>query len=471
LGFIGGLRQEEFARQLRGKDPDRLLAVPIDVGKHSATALVCDFWGDIVVEPFTFPLDESGFAAFRTAVARAEAYRQALLVRVGLEQAGHYHRTLEAKLRSEGLEVAVFNPSQVAQNRAQDLLRSLKSDVRDLGAMAELLIRGRGWISHELDAKLVEQRALAAHRRRKAKARSALKAQIQATLDLVFPTLSTCLADPLDTKVGRLILEEGLDPLRVQGLGMKRLRQFCLRRGVQVSRPKAHELVEAARNALALPSSIAKVHASVLAQDIKLLGWIEREIVQTEQALAEVLPFTPGAVLLSLPRVGVVRASMYGAALGDPSRFRTAAQVYRFSGLVPRLYESAGKTRAGGRISREGKVELREAIFELARPCARASRTSACMPQNSWPEASLVASSPALSGTGRTAWRSRLSGTKSPLTKLGGTADGRVMAEARPTIDVTRPPKANDSEVEAEARGRGRDHVGGRFGALRGLRP
>jgi transposase len=366
MGFIGGVRQEEFARQLRGKDPDRLLAVPIDVGKHCAAALVCDFWGGIVVEPFTFPLDEQGFAAFRAAVASAEVERQALVVRVGLEQAGHYHRTLEAKLRSEGLEVAVFNPAQVAGNRAQDLLRTLKSDVRDLGAMAELLIRGRGWPATELDPHLLEQRALAAHRRRKVRARKILKAQIQSTLDLVFPTLSTCLADPLDTKVGRLILEEGLDPVRLRRLGEQRLRGFCRRRGVAVSRPKAHELVEAARIALLLPAPVAKVYAQVLARDVELLGRIEKEIAEAERALAEVLPSTPAAILLSLPRVSVVRASMYGAALGDPSRFRTAAQVYRFSGLVPRLYESAGKRRGGG-ISREGKVELREAICELGK--------------------------------------------------------------------------------------------------------
>lgn len=68
-----------------------------------------------------------------------------------------------------------------------------------------------------------------------------------------------------------------------------------------------------------------------------------------------------------MPHVGVVRASAYGAALGDPSRFATAAQVYRMSGLVPRLYESAGRSRRGTPISREGKVELREAILELGK--------------------------------------------------------------------------------------------------------
>jgi TRAP transporter 4TM/12TM fusion protein len=41
--------------------------------------------------------------------------------------------------------------------------------------------------------------------------------------------------------------------------------------------------------------------------------------------------------------------------------------VAPLAGLVPRLYESAGRARVATRISREGKVELREAIIELGR--------------------------------------------------------------------------------------------------------
>ena len=35
MGFIGGALQERFTERVRGLDPGRLLAVPIDVGKHS----------------------------------------------------------------------------------------------------------------------------------------------------------------------------------------------------------------------------------------------------------------------------------------------------------------------------------------------------------------------------------------------------------------------------------------------------
>lgn len=63
----------------------------------------------------------------------------------------------------------------------------------------------------------------------------------------------------------------------------------------------------------------------------------------------------------------VVRASNYGAGIGDPGRFPDAAAAYRACGLVPALYESAGRRRGGQHISREGSAELRSAIIELGR--------------------------------------------------------------------------------------------------------
>ncbi|MBA3728791.1 MAG: IS110 family transposase [Actinobacteria bacterium] len=126
-------------------------------------------------------------------------------------------------------------------------------------------------------------------------------------------------------------------------------------------------MLEAARVALELPAAQRDVHARILAADVALLELLDAEIAETERELEEVLGRTPAAILTTIPRVGVVRASMYGAAIGDPGRFRTSAQVYRLSGLVPKLYQSSGRSREGTKISREGKVELRQAIIELGR--------------------------------------------------------------------------------------------------------
>lgn len=100
MGFVGGDLQERFVERFRDVDRERALAVPIDVGKSTGVALVCDFWGQLIGEALEFTLNESGFERLRQTVARAEAERDAIFVRVGLEQAGHYHQTLQARLHA-----------------------------------------------------------------------------------------------------------------------------------------------------------------------------------------------------------------------------------------------------------------------------------------------------------------------------------------------------------------------------------
>ena len=237
----------------------------------------------------------------------------------------------------------------------------------DLAAMAELLIRGKGRLSSGGDEAIAMQAAVTSHRSRKVKARTALKNQIHANLDLVFPGLSGCFDRMLATKLGSLLVDEAMSPERVRRLGVERLRRFCLNRGVIVRRAKAEQIVGVAQAAFALPQALSAVHARLLAADVGLLERLDSEISWAEAELAEILPRTPARVLTTMPCVAVVRASNYGGAVGDIGRFRNAAQVYRLSGLVPRLYESAGKKRAATHISREGKVELREAIIDLGK--------------------------------------------------------------------------------------------------------
>lgn len=366
--FVGGSLQGQFMARVRDVDPTRCLVVPVDVGKWSAMALVADHYGEIIVEPFTFTLTEPGVRNLLVAIARGEAERQAHICRVGIEAAGHYHRTLLSRLAGEGLEVVQLNPAAVKEARSQQLMRTLKSDQRDLGAMAELLVRGWGRPAQARSDALAAQLAWVVHRRRKLAAHQALANQVQSQLDLVFPGLAGCFANVLGAKAGRVILAHLCDPDRICRLGVERLRAFLSRRGVRLSRPKATQIVDAARAALRLPAAERAVLGAVLSADVALLDGLEAELARAETALAELLPHTPAQVLTSLPGVGIIRASAYGAGIGDPWRFPHAGAAYRASGLVPTEYDSAGhKRRRGQRISREGAVILRQAIIELGK--------------------------------------------------------------------------------------------------------
>jgi len=102
----------------------------------------------------------------------------------------------------------------------------------------------------------------------------------------------------------------------------------------------------------------------MVVHDLQLLQVLDRQVAAAEDRLGALLPMTPFAPLTTVPGWGTVRASAYGAAVGDPARWPGSAQIYRASGLSPMQYESAGKRR-DGRISREGSVILRRALADL----------------------------------------------------------------------------------------------------------
>jgi transposase IS116/IS110/IS902 family protein len=183
--------------------------------------------------------------------------------------------------------------------------------------------------------------------------RTATKNQVLGQLDRAFPGLSGAVRDVLGTKVGRLAAAHFTDPARLAHLGPDRFRGFAARRGVQVNRAVAGQLVAAAR--AALPTAEAAVARQVLAADLALLADLDTQIGHAEARLAALLPATEYAVLTSVPGWGTVRVAAYAAALGPISRWPAAAKIYRAAGLTPLQYESAGRRRDGG-ISREGSV-------------------------------------------------------------------------------------------------------------------
>lgn len=113
--FVGGDLQARFMARVRDVDPRRCVVVPADVGKWSAMALVADHHGEVLSAPFEFRLDEPGVRSLLLVIAEAARDVDAVVCRVGVESAGHYHRTLVARLRSGGVEVVELNPAAVKE--------------------------------------------------------------------------------------------------------------------------------------------------------------------------------------------------------------------------------------------------------------------------------------------------------------------------------------------------------------------
>ena len=336
------------------------IVVAVDVGKTSAMVSVTDGARRRLMGPVEFAMTRSGLgAAMQRVLAVAPLCSQ---VKVGVEAAGHYHRPVVDYRWPPGWEVLELNPAHVAEQRRVMGRRRVKTDGIDLEAITELMLAGRGRVITEREALIGEVAAWAQHRSRRVATRTSTKNQLLGQLDRAFPGLTLALPDVLGTKIGRLVAAEFTDPARLSALGATRLIRFAAARDVQLRRPVAERLINAAKDAL--PTRDAVVARRVLAADVALLADLSARIVDAETELARLLPLSPFSTLTSVPGWGVVRASNYAAALGDPTRWPGPKQIYRASGLSPMQYESAGKRRDGS-ISREGSVALRRALIDL----------------------------------------------------------------------------------------------------------
>jgi hypothetical protein len=248
---VHGAQAQQLAQATRGVDPDELVAVPVDVGKHAAMALVCDFTGELLARPFEFPMTMAGVRLLVERVQAATRGRMIRLVRVGVEAAGHYHQPLvSVGVLPEEWQLVQVNPTQVASQRQLTGRRRLKTDALDLVAISDLLRAGHGAGHRVLASALGELAGWVAHRERRVTARTALKNQLLGQVDRAFPGVSGCVSSLFGTKVGRLVLAEFTDPARLSALGVAGFQQAAATRGVQVLAPVAERLVAAATVAI-----------------------------------------------------------------------------------------------------------------------------------------------------------------------------------------------------------------------------
>lgn len=338
-----------------------MAVVAVDVGKNTVALSVTDDQRHCLFGPIDFAMTRAGLSSTLDRIHAVLPPQVA--VKVGIEAAWHYHQPLMVPASwPAGWCLLELNPAHVTEQRRVQGRRRVKTDAIDLEAITELVLAGQGSPVTARALVLGELAAWVGHRSRKLSAQTALKNQLLGQLDRSFPGLTLALPDVLGTKVGRVVVEQFSDPARLAALGENRFIRFCSVRGLRVRRSLAARVVEAARNAL--PTRDAAVAREMLANDLRLLAALEEQIHNAETHLAQLLPQTPFAVLITVPGWATVRASAYGAALGDPARWPGPRQIYRAAGLSPMQYESAGKCRDGA-ISREGSVTLRRALLDL----------------------------------------------------------------------------------------------------------
>jgi len=105
---------------------------------------------------------------------------------------------------------------------------------------------------------------------------------------------------------------------------------------------------------------------------LRQIDFLNEEIERIDKALAELALSSPAMRrLMTLPGISFVTAAALMAAIGDVSRFPTAAQLVSYLGLDPRVRQSGSEPARHGRISKQGPGEARHLLVEAAWHAAR----------------------------------------------------------------------------------------------------
>lgn len=118
---------------------------------------------------------------------------------------------------------------------------------------------------------------------------------------------------------------------------------------------------------------LSEPRKALLNEHMNLLGYYE-DLVERENAwVTKAARNCPSAqLLMTMPGVGELTALIIMAELGDVARFKSAASVANFVGLVPTVHSSADKYRYG-RLTKQGSAHLRWILVQAAWQSIRSS--------------------------------------------------------------------------------------------------
>lgn len=193
-------------------------------------------------------------------------------------------------------------------------------------------------------------------------ARSKVKNQIHQSLSTCCIKLSSVISDSFG-KSGRYIIDRLLEGKTIDqiisGIPSKRVRK------------KEDELREAIRN------GIDPVQVFLIKANLDVIDDISKKIKILEAEIAvKVKPFEKDLeIVLSVPGVGFISAATIIAEIGDYRDFSSADKIAKYFGIVPSVYQSAGKLR-NGKITKTGSKHMRRILVEVAKAISRTKKNS-----------------------------------------------------------------------------------------------
>jgi len=352
--------------KLAAIDPATLI-IGVDIAKKLQWASFTDYRGLELGTAIKFNNTKDGFKNILASIettCKLRGFKKAI---VGMEPTGHYWKPLANYLILNGIKVVMVNPYHTKRAKELDDNSPTKSDKKDALTIARLVRDGRYYEVYMPRDMFAELRVLSNSRISLMKRHNAIKNTITAVIDEYFPEIETVFKNPLKGKASLQIMKSCPFPPLILELGVEGVLAE-IKKAVKktVGLKKARQLVEAAKDSIGVNYGVAsaKLRLGFLIEELELLT---KQLEQIESAMGLALAETGlKEIILGIPGIGVVTAASFLGEIGDPLRFDHPRQISKMAGYNL-VEDSSGKNISGTSISKRGRKNLRNVLYQMAR--------------------------------------------------------------------------------------------------------
>lgn len=341
--------------------------VGIDIAKNTHWASCISSDGEIILEPFSFSNDNSGFQKF---ISKLESLDKTKIL-VGLESTAHYGENIISYLFNLNFKIALINPIQTANLRRSNI-RKTKNDKVDTKIIIKVLSLGNYSLITSRDIINLKLKGLCRSRRNLVTMRSKAKIQLVSYLDQIFPELASFFKGNLHLNVSYQLLKEFSSPKEISNIHLTKLTNILHDNSHgRYGKQDAIRLRELAKSSVGIDNTSLSLQIKHAILQVELYN---EQIAEVEALYKQILD-EMNTPILSIPGMSYNQASIIIGCIGDINRFEHSCQLLAYAGLDPSVIQSSNFQAMSTRMSKRGSGMLRYALVFSAHNVVKNNQT------------------------------------------------------------------------------------------------
>jgi transposase len=352
------------------ENPRRILCVPLDYAKTTHTALACDGAGAQLRQPFDVYNTPDG-VRFLLHIVHDLCRKHRILkhhVLFAGEDCGGFSFNFIHALASRGWTVIGLNARDAAKERENPFASTDKLDLRGIASLVINKKRGRT-IGADMD-EAATLRRLTHHRSSLVKARSAAAHRMHFLVDQLLPGFLDEEQSALSpfSKASLWLMSERFSPTQLHARPSNALERKLCSFPVHDAAATVCKIKALCQSVLPPPAALCEPLQPGMSSEVHAYQTLTECVHCLDLDIAKRLATTPGALLTTVPGLGIpLRSGLY-AELGDPARRKPLLRRTAFAGLVDAVKQTGGPHQEGKSRARtrRGNRTAKRLLFDVA---------------------------------------------------------------------------------------------------------